>query len=459
MQPNCAEKWSECLALIRKSLNNDTRFETWFAPTKAVSLQGTLLTLELPSYYCYELYEDQFFDIFSSALHKVFGKNVRVSYRVKMLASDPKSKVTLTTQKIPETKSETPVRQQEESGFASNLNTALTFDNYCVADCNKLPFSIAENISRKPVNSNFNPFFLYGDVGVGKTHLMQAIGLEVKSRFPEKKVLFLPMREFQRLYANAVLKKQIPSFINWFMQMDVLLFDDLQELSNKTKTLSDALFPIFNHLHQNGRQLVFTCDRAPMELEGMEDRLIDRFKWGITEKLEKPDLSLRKKILTFKAKKNGLQLPANVIDYIVHAPINSVREIEGIVLGMMTRTITMGGSIDLDLVREVMKNSIKAPVKKSVNFDMIVEATADRYALDADVIFSKSKLRDVAEARMVIMHLAQKLLGLSTSSIGTKLGRKHSTVIHGLKSISEKRNSSAEVAAAISEIEKELCRV
>ena len=455
MRELCTDKWNECLELIRRSLNNDSRFDTWFSHTKAVSLNKNVLTLRVPSHFYYELYEEKFYPFIKNALVQVFGKDIRVVYEVPMPGDSAEQTMKLSRvykkEDLP-----TPAPKPVKEDFNSFLNPVLTFDNYCVTRVNKLPHSIAESIARQPLNSNFNPFFLYGDVGVGKTHLMQAIGLKVKEHFPDKKVLFMPMKEFQRLYANAVLEKKVPMFINWFMKIDVLLFDDLQELSNKTKTLSDALFPIFNHLHQTGKQLVFTCDRPPMELEGMEDRLIDRFKWGITEELKKPDSGLMKKILSFKAKKNGLELPDEVIEFISSSPVNSVREIEGIVLGIMTRAIRLGVEIDLKLAREVMRNSIKVRKKKTVNFDMIVEATAEKYDLNPDVIFSKSRVREVAEARMMIMYLAHKVAGLTAVAIGRKLNRKHPTVIHGINTIAERIRTDEDIRALAKSIESML---
>lgn len=455
-------KWNECLEIIRSLLNNDSRFQTWFSDTRAKSLRGNHLTLEVPSMFCQEMYENQFFSVFSTAMRQVFGDDIRLTYDVPVAGTTKDGSMKLTRRLTPDSMGGTDAmlkardEHKDRNGFDSHLNASLTFDNYCVGQCNKLPWSIADSISRQPFNSNFNPFFLYGDVGVGKTHLMQAIGMSVLNNFPEKKVLFLPMKEFQRLYQAAALNKEIPAFLNWFMKIDVLLFDDLQELSNKEGTLNNALFPIFNHLHQHGRQLVFTCDRPPQELEGMEDRLIDRFKWGIVERLDRPDAALRKKILTFKAKKNGLDLPQDVIDLIAGAPLNSVREIESIVLGIMTRSINLGQEIDTNLAREVMKHSVKAPAKKSINFDMIVETAAEHFDLNSDVLFTKSRVKDVADARMSIMYLANKLLGLSTSSIGHKLGRKHSTVIHGIKAITDRLLSEPALAETVASIETAL---
>lgn len=475
MKELAVSKWNECLALIRKKLNNDTAYASWFEPTEATGLNGNTLTLQLPSMFVKELYEGQYFPLLKEACVEVFGPNVKIIYRVlvvsntkggsvKMAAVGPTPKPE--TEKKPASAPTTPKaipaakkgRQKSEANpetanFLPELNQALSFENYCVGSCNKLPWSIAESIARNPFNSNFNPFFLYGDVGVGKTHLMQAIGLQVKALFPEKMVVFLPMKEFQRLYQHAYLNDQIPAFLNWFMKCDVLLFDDLQEIAGSTGTLNNALFPIFNHLHQHGRQLVFTCDRPPHELKELEDRLIDRFKWGVIEKLERPDASLRKKILTFKAKKNGLNLPGDVIEYIANTPLNSVREIEGIVLGMWTRSINLGLEIDVPLAREVISRAVKPVKRKAIHFDMIVEAVAEAYRLNSDVIFSKSRVKDVADARMVIMYLAQKMLGLSMGSIGLKLGRKHSTVIHGIRTITGRMDAEPDLRDKVAEVE------
>lgn len=458
--------------MIRKKLGNDSEFTTWFKPTEVHSLRGSNLTLLLPSAFYKELYETKYSEILLAALREVFG-SFKLSFRyavvkdakgatVKLPADVNKKSTSAPSIVQPKIKErgkaplEPALTKQKEPDYLPKLNAALSFENYCVSPCNKLPWTIAESIARQPFNSNFNPFFLFGDVGVGKTHLMQAIGLHVKKNFPDKRVVFLPMREFQRLYQNAYFQKQIPAFLNWFSACDVLLFDDLQEIVGSEGTLNNALFPIFNHLHQHGKQLVFTCDRPPQDLEGLEDRLIDRFKWGIVEKLERPDSALRKKILSFKARKNGLALPQDVIEYIAETPLNSVREIEGIVLGMMTRAINLSRDIDIELAKEVVRLAVKPTRKKAINFDMLVEAVADNYRLNSDVLFSKSRVKDVADARMVIMYLSQKLLDLSCGAIGRKLGREHSTVIHGIKAIKKRIESDREFADRLSVIEKNL---
>lgn len=462
------KKWLRCLDIIRDNIGEE-KFKMWFECAKPLAYDedSHVLTIELPSTFYCELYEDDFYNILSKALMKEFGTNVRLSYETKIIAGDNDSKVKLQSSgqshtisskfiKSRQTPANPNVNKEIITDIDPQLNPSLSFENYCVGESNKLAYTIADHIASKPFNSHFNPFFLYGDVGIGKTHLIQAIGIRVKELYPTKKVLFTTARLFQNIYVQAALDGKVPDFIRWFQQIDVLLIDDLQELAGKTKTTNDALFPIYNHLHQNGKQLVFTCDRPPMELDGIADRIIDRFKWGITERLPKPDLALRKNILAFKARKNGLELPQDVIDLIAENATESIREIEGIVLGILTRSIMHNAPITKELAMEVMKNSIKQVEKKHINFDMIVETTAEYFGLNPDVIFSKSRVRDIADARQIIMYLAHNLIGLSSKAIGSKLNREHTTVLHGISSIEDRMPYVKELNDAISSIESEL---
>lgn len=461
-------RWNKCLEIIRDNLG-DQRTVSWFGNTKPVSYMGNRLTLAIPSRFFYEKYEDEFYSLLSTTLRRVFGEDVKLEYELKIIENDEASKVTITGSKqshvvknrfLQSMQSNSPLGSEHNDrtpDFDPQLNETLTFENYCIGNSNRLPFTIAEYIANNPGKNDFNPFFLYGEVGVGKTHLIQAIGIRIKERNPSAKVLFVTLRQFQNLLASATINKKIPDFLNWFQQMDALLIDDLQELSHKDGT-GNVLFPIFNHLHQNGKTLVFTCDRPPMELDGVMDRLIDRFKWGVTEKLNKPDLELKKKILNFKASKNGLNIPQDVINLIAEQSTGSVRELEGIVMGILTRSIALNCPINLELAEEVMKHTVKRKTVKSINFEMIVEATAEFYKLSPDVIFSKSRVRDIADARQVIMYLADKHTSLSSNAIGHKLNRKHSTVLHGIATISGRLPYAKDLAEAVASIEEDLKR-
>lgn len=468
MKDNFKKQWEKCVDII-KDIIGEHRAKMWFGCARPLAFENNKLTLGIPSRFFYEKYEDELYKVLSTSLRKVFGENVRLEYEIEIIEQDKDSKVTIAgTKQSPAIKNRFVQSMQAASpmGDATNektpdfdpqLNESLTFENYCVGDSNKLPFTIAEYIANNPGKNDFNPFFLYGEVGVGKTHLIQAIGIRVKETRPRAKVIFVTLRQFQQLYQNAVIKKEVPSFINWFQQMDVLLIDDLQELSHKGGT-TDALFAIFNHLHQNGKALIFTCDRPPMDLDGIADRLIDRFKWGITEKLSKPDFQLKKKILEFKASRNGLNLSNDVIDLIAKQSTGSVRELEGIVMGILTRSIALNVPIDVELAKSVMKHTIKPSETKTINFEMIVESTADFYCINPDKIFTKSRLRNVADARQVIMYLSHKLTNLSSSAIGLKLNRTHTTVLHGISTIEGRLPFAKDLQKAISAIENDLKR-
>ena len=458
-------KWQKCLDIIRDNLG-EGRTKKLFECSRPISYIDDVLTLEVPSRFFVEKYENELYNILTLSLKKVFGQGVMLDYMLRIIQSDEDSKVTISGSRqsnlvkskfIQSMQSGAPFRQETEQkpDFDPQLNEALTFENYCVGESNRLPFTIAEYIANNPGKNVFNPFFLYGDVGVGKTHLIQAIGIRIKESNPKAKVFFLSLRQFQQLYADATIHKTINDFLYWFSHLDVLIIDDLQELSHKDGTVNQ-LFTIFNHLHQNGKALIFSCDRPPMELDGIADRLIDRFKWGITEQLPKPDLALRKQILSFKAKKNGLDLSPEIIDLVATKCNGSVREIEGAVMGILTRSIALNKPITLALAQQVMNNYVSVSKSKAINFDMIVETTADYYQLNPDVIFSKNRQRDIADARQVIMYLSQKLISLSTSTIGHKLNRKHTTVIHGVKSVRERIPFDKELNQAVNAIEEEL---
>ncbi len=467
MDQDLQQSWQRCCQFILDNIG-EVRYQTWFAKTSAIKLDQDSITLKVPSNFFVERYESDYITLLHAAFKRVFGRPLQIYYEVQLLAASSSSKVILgesrpspaLSSKL-ERSTEAPadpnavVRQGRSGNIDSQLNPKYTFENYCTGHSNILAVTIARNIASKPRNNDFNPFFLYGDVGIGKTHLIQAIGVRVKEENPNAKVLYTTLRQFQHLYTQAVIKKTVPQFINWFMQMDVLLLDDLQEIAGKVKT-SETLFPIFNHLHQNGKQLVFTCDRPPMELDGIADRLIDRFKWGLTERLPRPDADLRKKILASKALKNGLDFPDEVLDYIADNAISSVREIEGVVMGILNRSITLNAPITLELAREVMKNTINLPERKPVNFEMIVEATAEYYNLNPDALFSKNRMRDINDARQVLMYLTHKLTGLSSTAIGRKLNRQHGTVLHGISAIKERLPLMTDISKAVETIEASL---
>lgn len=451
------ERWNSFMAIIRSAIG-DELYEAWFKDTHFLSISGNQLTIAVPSDYVRELYEDRFSEPFIAALTKVYGPDIELFYNIGILQNDAMSHMRVAGNTSPRTRKQAnPVSPAATDSVApdSGLNPSYSFRNYCVGESNRLPYAIAKAIADHPERADFNPFFLYGPIGVGKTHLVQAIGIALKERNPACRVLFVGMRNFQNQYQTAAMQGKVPDFINFYQQnIDVLLIDDIQELSGKKGTI-ETLFPIFNYLHGSGRKLIFTCDRAPSSLEGIMDRLIDRFKWGAVEMLEKPDLELRKTIVRHKASAGGLELPEEIISIIAENVTGSVRELEGIIASLILRAVELSVPITEQLALSEVRKMAR-PRTKSINFDMIVECTAESFRINPDVIFSKSKVRDIADARQVIMYLASKLLPLSQTAIGKRLKRSHSTVLHGIRTVENRLPIERELSETIDWITAEL---
>lgn len=455
--------WNKCLAILRENLSEE-QFKIWFSPVVPRDFSDGILTLGVPSSTSVDMFEDTFYTLLKSTIRSVFGRDVDTKYTY-CITRDPDSEVTVASSKPSAVLKNAENTQDQvapnpfqagvnERKIESQLNPTYNFENYCVGESNKLPFTIAEYIGNHPDKTDFNPFFLFGNTGVGKTHLIQSIGIRVKELYPMARVLYITSRLFENQYGKAIREKKMADFINFYEQIHVLLIDDIQELSGKPG-IQNAFFPIFNYLHQRGRLLVMTSDRPPVALDGVMDRLLNRFKWGVTEELPAPDLQLRKKILHHKAARSGLVLPEDVIDLIAASVTSSVRELEGVVLSLLTRATILNQEITPELAKAVIASSVKMSTKR-INFDMIVENTAAYYNLDPDVIFKKSRVKDVAEARQVVMYLADKLTDLSASSIGRRLARTHTTVTYGVATVKRRVDVEPALADALSSIEESI---
>lgn len=463
MTPDHKKLWQQCLHIISGKLPAKV-FDTWFTPAESLAYADGKVSIGVPSESFVSLYEsDEYYEVLRNALRAVYGPGIKIEYTYNVVSADPTSAVTIESA-TPSTgvgmrhAGAQPARQNDGGVIYetvdSQLNPVYNFENYCVGESNRLAYTIAENLGSNPGNTVFNPFFLYGSTGVGKTHLIQAVGIRVKEQYPRARVLYTTSRTFENQYGTAVRDKKVNEFINYYQGIDVLLIDDIQELSGKAGT-QNAFYPIFNYLHQKGKILVMTSDRPPVELDGIMDRLISRFKWGVIEVLPTPDLELRKQILRRKSAKNGLNLSPEVIDVIAAHVTDSVRELEGVVISLITRATLLNQEITPELAQIVMQSAVKL-TKRKINFDMIVEATAAHFNIDVDVIFSRSRLRDINDARQMIMYLAHKLTDLSSKSIGYKLNRTHVTVLHGIKTVADRIAVSPAVAQSASEIEHAL---
>ena len=357
--------WNRCLEIIRDNVPEST-YKTWFVPIVPLKYEDKTLIVQVPSQFFYEFLEDKFVDLLRKTLYKVIGDGTKLMYNVlvdKSSGTTVNQESTTRSTAIPqsglprvdERKAPGLLRAPAVQDLDPHLNPNYNFETFIEGYSNKLSRSVAEAVAENPAKTVFNPLFLHGASGVGKTHLANAIGTRIKELYPDKRVLYVSAHLFQVQYTDSVRNNTTNDFINFYQTIDVLIIDDIQEFAGVTKT-QNTFFHIFNHLHQNGKQLILTSDRAPVLLQGMEERLLTRFKWGMVAELEKPTVELRKNILRNKIHRDGLQFPSEVIDYIAENVNESVRDLEGIVISIMAHSTIYNKEIDLDLAQRIVRN-------------------------------------------------------------------------------------------------------
>ncbi len=451
--------WNRCLEIIKDNVPEQA-YKTWFIPIVPLKCENKTLVIQVPSQFFYEFLEEKYVDLLRKTLYKVIGEGTKLMYNVMVdRSSRPEQTVnlesthrtimpqrTVVTREIP---------QVPVPDFDPHLNPEYNFDTFIEGYSNKLSRSVAEAVALNPAKTIFNPLFLYGASGVGKTHLANAIGTKIKELYPEKLVLYVSAHLFQVQYTDSVRNNRTNDFLKFYQKMDVLIIDDIQEFAGVTKT-QNTFFHIFNHLHQNGKQLILTSDRSPVLLQGMEERLITRFKWGMVAELEKPTVELRRSILENKIHRDGLQFPQEVIDYIAENVGDSIRDLEGIVISIMAHSTIYNRKIDLELAQRIVRK-VTNNVSKPVTIEDIINTVCKHFGLDTSVIYSKSRKRDVVQARQVAMFLAKNNTDLSMAKIGSFIGHKdHATVLHACKTIRELREVNKSFRAEIDELQASL---
>lgn len=441
-------------------------YNMWFANITPLKFEDHKLYLETPSQFVYEYIEEHYIDLLYATICKIFGENTDLMYRVltdktNQLSVDQKSENKhsytgqLKTGTLGRSSNKAPGRiSVSTQDLDPMLRTSYSFDNFIEGLSNKLARAVGENIARDPDHTIFNPLFVYGTSGVGKTHLINAVGLKIKELYPEKRVLYVSAHLFKVQYMDAVRKNTLTDFINFYQTIDVLIIDDIQEFVGVEKT-QNTFFHIFNHLHQNGRQLIMSCDRHPATLEGVEDRLITRFKWGLVAEIERPNFELRKAILESKIHRDGIHMSDDVIEYIAQNVTESVRELEGILNSIMAHATIMNKEADVTLARRIIDKAIvKAP--REVTIDSILKEVCNHYHVTKEAISSSCRKQNIVQARQVAMYLAQQhIKGITLTRIGERIGKKdHSTVIHACKSIKDTLTYNKELKNDIEELEK-----
>lgn len=439
-ETNHIKLWDECRQIIRDNLPQE-QYDHWFKDIESYSFDDNALVLAVPTVFFVEMLEERYIKLLGSAIRRVYGPAVKLTYRYYQVKDAPETAVNIgstnpsgTILEQRKAQPANPFKAVPERDIDPQLNPRYTFENYCKGESNKVAVTIAESVAEH--NLTFNPLFVYGNTGVGKTHLIQAIGVRIKEKNPQARVLYVTARLFESQYTAAVASKSTNGFFHFYQSIDTLIVDDVQDLHGKPGT-QNTFFHIFNHLHQNNKQIILSSDCAPASMEGFESRLLSRFKWGMSTELFQPDLELRRKVLISKAEQNGLDIPMEVIDYIAASVTESIRDLEGIVVSLIGHATVSGRDITMDLAREVVERAVKIN-KKPLNFEIITEAVSSYYGIDVDLLFTKTRRREVSDARQVVMYLAKTMAKMPLVDIGRKLDRTHATVNYACKTIEER---------------------
>ncbi|MDR2908207.1 MAG: chromosomal replication initiator protein DnaA [Bacteroidales bacterium] len=463
--------WKKCLDIIRDNLQDPKSFKTWFEPIKPMNLEKQVLTIQVPSRFFFEWLEEHYIDLLKKVIKRELGTSGRLQYSIVMDTTGPlqvtqKSENRNTLQNpainIPITDKIQNIDPWVRAGMPtkikvpSNLNFNYTFENFIEGECNRLARSAGYAIAKDPGKTAFNPLFLHSPTGLGKTHLMHAIGIQTKENFPDKTVLYVSSDEFTRQYQVAANTGSKNDFAHFYQSIDVLLIDDVHKLATCPKT-QDQLFHIFNYLHQNGKQIILSSDKALVELEGIEARLLSRFKWGLATDLEVPNVETRIEILKSKIRNNGdIDIPNDVVEYIAYSISANIRELEGVLNSILAQSILNKKTITLDLARTMVDKFVRNSAKE-VTIDYIKNIVCDYFQISVDDINSKTRKRDIVQARQLAMYFSKVHTKMSLANIGIQCGNKdHATVLHAYRTVIDLLDTDKNFKTHVEEIEKKI---
>jgi chromosomal replication initiator protein len=467
--------WEKCLYVIKDNVPSSS-YKTWFEPIVPVKLENKVLTIQVPSAFFYEYLEEQFIDILRKTLRMVLGSGAKLEYNVVMGNSSENGDTPFTVSyptnnnnKIQNKPLTIPLRSEEKASIKNpfiipgiqklqidpQLKPDNTFENFVEGDCNRLARSAGYAVAQNPGGTAFNPLMIYGNSGLGKTHLAQAIGIEVKESLPDKVVLYVNANKFQTQFTEATRNNNRNDFLHFYQMIDVLILDDVHEFAGKEKT-QETFFHIFNHLHQMGKQLVLTSDKPPIELKGMEQRLLSRFKWGLTADLQTPDFETRMEILRRKVYKDGISLSDEVLEYIASHVSNNVRELEGALVSLLAQSMLNKREITLELAAKLINKLVKNS-KRELSIEYISKVVCDYFNMPVDALQTKTRKREIVQARQIAMYFSKSLTKYSLASIGAQIGSKdHATVLHACKTVNNLKDTDKNFRQFVEDIEKKL---
>ncbi|WP_395627051.1 chromosomal replication initiator protein DnaA [Daejeonella sp.] len=472
MEKTSTHVWNNCLQIIKDNIPAQS-FKTWFEPIKALRLEGNILTIQVPSLFFYEWLEEHYVGLLRKTVKKQLGEEGRLEYNIVVEKSSTSIPYTTNmpsngngaegkNQSMPmpislnkDIKNPFIIPGLKKLQVDPQLNQNYTFENFIEGDCNRLARSAGYAVAGKPGGTSFNPLMIYGAVGLGKTHLAQAIGNEIKRTLTDKLVLYVSCEKFTQQFVDALKNNNINDFVNFYQAMDVLIMDDVHNFAGKEKT-QDIFFHIFNHLHQSGKQLIITSDKAPKDLSGLEERLLSRFKWGLSADLQIPDLETRMAILNKKMYSDGIELPSEVIEYVAHNIDNNVRELEGAMVSLLAQSTLNKKEIDLNLAKSMLKNFIKNS-SKEISMEYIQSLVCEYFEVPIDMVKSKTRKREIVQARQISMYLAKLHTKTSLKSIGAFFGgRDHSTVIYACQTVDDLIDTDKKFKGYVADIQKKL---
>jgi len=473
MKKDCKVVWDNCLEVIKDNVPYQS-FRTWFEPIVPVKLDVKVLTIQVPSQFFYEWLEEHYISLLKKTVKKELGAEGRLEYQIIMENGYNSSKPY--SVRVPTNSATTknqPVTMPMDLGrtdairnpfiipglkkvkVESQLNANYNFDNFIEGDCNRLARSAGYAVANKPGGTAFNPLLLYGGVGLGKTHLAHAIGIEVKEKDPSKTVLYVSSEKFTHQFIDAVKNNSHNDFVHFYQMIDVLIMDDVQFLAGKEKT-QDVFFHIFNHLHQNGKQLVLTSDKAPVEMQGVEQRLLSRFKWGLAADLSSPELETRIAILRKKIYQDGIELPEEVLEYLAYSITTNIRELEGAMISLLAQASLNKKSINLDLAKQMIDKFVKNTARE-ISIDYIQKVVSDYFDMPIELMKSKTRKREVVQARQIAMFYAKNMTKASLATIGAQCGGKdHATVLHAYRTVNNLIETDKQFRGYIADLDKKI---
>lgn len=464
--------WNNCLKVI-KDIVSAQSYRTWFEPIKPVSLHDNILTIQVPSQFFYEWLEEHYVSLLRKTIKRELGKDAKLEYQIIVeggsgsgrpytvnypnYSTGESSHLEIDPPMVVGNSIKNPfiIPGLKKISIDSQLNPIYNFDTFVEGDCNRLARSAGYAVADKPGSTAFNPLVIYGPTGVGKTHLAYAIGNMVRQKYKNKTVLFVSSDRFTNQFIDSLKNNTVNDFIHFYQLIDVLIIDDVQFFANKQKT-QDMFFHIFNHLHQEKKQLVLTSDRAPRDLEGLEERLISRFKWGLAADLTVPDFETRMAILEKKMYSEGVELPREVVEFVAYNITSNVRELEGAMVSLLAQASLNKKEIDVDLAKKIIKNFVKS-ISHEVSIDFIQKTVCDYLDVHVEKLREKTRKRGVVQARQLSMYLAKQYTKNSLKVIGKHFGgRDHSTVIHSCQAVQNQIDTDSKFKECVADIKKKI---